>query len=673
MYNKRFQQLNEPLQADEALIQDTLRRAERRMTWRRSQGWRMAAAMAAVLFLMVAATFFTQPAPRDMIASNGEITPGTAGFTPLASAPAAQNSFDMDGMTVTLLSAITDSRQTEITIEVQGERVTSTMLMEITLSVSGTDASLRFLLLPYTCTEEGKRATFQLLLSNELKYGDGSSYIIQPDDTLRVTVSSYTHRHMGMTNWKPDWASLDGTWLLDSNPDKWGQIASAEPVFTICRNFEIAAAGMAEDGVHIVTRYRYDPDEVNFEQSTFAPGSATASLSLVDLSDQMGAVNIPGSSVAHKILAEELLYYQEFIYPLSALEMMRYGFYANVSFQYAPQLREDWSLVFPLLTIRRATTANTYVSNPTTSPVASAAASSAADELLLMYVPDLAEAFVPVGLRTEHDGITFEVISVCLKDGKPYILCSYTGNQIDKNTTAHIQLDSKLFSQYTIAGSYDEASQVRYHLTLPSRGVKMQPGDTLDISLHHIELTPSYTYTRHDQLDLAAQSDHPLTQIVEASSMTYPEGYPFDVSAPIIAGKPLPTTVLSPGEPLLSFSDGMTISAAGIIGGKLHVQTCVPRVEISYEYIGQSGTTLDSRHLSLSVMPRAAEEYSQEYLDLVQTVISWTDEANSCFYAEYVLRIDPSELKDYVLRSISRGTGELIDGEWSLSFPIPTP
>lgn len=85
MYNKQFQQLNEPLHADEALIRDTLQRAERRLSHQRSQGWRMAAVMAGVLFLVVAVAFFTQPAPEDVVASNGALPGPTEALSPLKS------------------------------------------------------------------------------------------------------------------------------------------------------------------------------------------------------------------------------------------------------------------------------------------------------------------------------------------------------------------------------------------------------------------------------------------------------------------------------------------------------------------------------------------------------------------------------------------------------------
>lgn len=297
--------------------------------------------------------------------------------------------------------------------------------------------------------------------------------------------------------------------------------------------------------------------------------------------------------------------------------------------------------------------------------------------ILARHYPDRAGQFQPVNQICEQGGITLEIVQAYVKDGAVNIVAGLRGEGVDEHTRTYFDLhptNGKRFVSIEISGGFfDEETGTQYYV-LSGTGEGDRPlavGDTLTVSIFNLSIYNNGGITVYDEIDLTALSVDPPTKTVQATGLSFS-----DAAKDIVINPPSDHQVLIPTEPIIQFTDQIAVTAAGLIDGKLHVQTRTPRIPLTYETSEIRWATYE-RHSCLAYLANrgatASTEYTEEEMLLMETKLSWTDESEDYFYNEYIFRPAADELDRYVLRTVHHTSGEYPEGEWSVTFTLTEP
>ena len=269
-------------------------------------------------------------------------------------------------------------------------------------------------------------------------------------------------------------------------------------------------------------------------------------------------------------------------------------------------------------------------------------------QIVFSFSPAVAQALKPVKLSCEDQGIRMEVVSAAIYENEAVIYISLqdlTGNRIDETTD--------LFDSYRINRpfasaascsfvSFDKETGTAAFLIHISRldNEKIE-GDKITFSFSEFLSQKNKFEEELSGLDLskvttAEESRRP--ESVRGGGGVVPVDYGIDCLVPVAGG------ILSP-------VDGVTITNAGFIDNKLHIQIYFKDI-LSYDNHGYVDL--------LDEAGNRAEYYSIEF---------WDDEKVGS-YNEIVYDISPKDVENYRAYGYFVTCKNRTKGNWQVTFPL---
>lgn len=274
-----------------------------------------------------------------------------------------------------------------------------------------------------------------------------------------------------------------------------------------------------------------------------------------------------------------------------------------------------------------------------------------APQLLYAVSPRLAQSLKPVRKVCVDGGIQLEVVSAAIQDDTAEIYVSLKdleGDRVDETTD--------LFDSYEIQDSYDSAAGCHYV------GYDEETGAaSFLISIRHMDgekfQQDKVTFTMSRFLShkttfegVLADVDLSTANLTPETQMGVPECGASGALVETLAGKM--RFLQGEGKSLSAPTEGVTVTAMGYIGGKLHIQ-------VHYE-----DTLRTDNHGWLSL-----QSSEGELLQAEGTASFW-DEEQSGHYYDYVFDVPCTELGDYGLYGEFTTCDRLTEGHWSVTFPL---
>ncbi len=283
------------------------------------------------------------------------------------------------------------------------------------------------------------------------------------------------------------------------------------------------------------------------------------------------------------------------------------------------------------------------------------AAANNADIYHLMYMvsPAVAQYFSPVQMSCEDNGIKMEVVSASVIDNEIQVYITMQDIETDR-----ISGPIDLNDSYTINSPFDTVG----HCSFVGYDEKTEKATFLvsveiwdDMKIENSKITFSvrnflnnkHHYTDVEipvQLDkLSPDVGTQKVQITGAGGTGWNRGENFD------------GTVLMPGAPLENFSvDGVAITGAGYINGKLHIQTAV---------------TDRNRNDNHGLMYLINENGNRE--EYIYSVTFKESKGNTTIsYDEYVFDVTQDKISAYNLYGEFWTASGYTEGNWSVTFRI---
>ena len=269
-------------------------------------------------------------------------------------------------------------------------------------------------------------------------------------------------------------------------------------------------------------------------------------------------------------------------------------------------------------------------------------------QALFNISPGVAQTLKPVKLSCENQGIRMEVLSAAIYENEAVInisLQDLTDNRIDETTD--------LFDSYSINRPFDSAASCTF--------VSFDEGTGMATFLIHIsqldnekiegdKITFSFTefLSQKNTFD-GILSELDLSKVTAAKETQRPKSirggggmgfvnYETDCLVPIVGG------ILSP-------VDGVTITNAGFIDNKLHIQIYFEDI-LSYDNHGYIDL--------LDEAGNKAEYYS----------ISFWDDEKVGSYDEIVYDISPEDIESYQAYGYFVTCKNRTKGNWQVTFPL---
>lgn len=289
-----------------------------------------------------------------------------------------------------------------------------------------------------------------------------------------------------------------------------------------------------------------------------------------------------------------------------------------------------------------------------------AAASDAGYMLMHAVAPSAAQFFTPVRRTDEDQGIRMEVESAYIHGDTAEIHISFQDLDSDR-----IDATTDLYDSYSInrpfsssggcfpQGFDEESGKVRFQLLITEWGSQRIEGKKITFSVREL-LCKKRTYDNIEiPLDLSGIGPATETTKVEYSGGDMPEGYDPHSGEPY---EPYMIRVLEPGEPRKEFPvDGMALTGIGYIDSKLHIQTVTTdpsAVDNHGFFFLNDGDGNIVRGERIVYFRKDAEDYNQPS------------------YQDHIFNVPQEELSRYRLYGWFQTGGELIQGNWRITFPL---
>lgn len=289
-------------------------------------------------------------------------------------------------------------------------------------------------------------------------------------------------------------------------------------------------------------------------------------------------------------------------------------------------------------------------------------------ELMRRVSPELAQSFRLVQKTDEKLGIRMEVASVYLHENElqAYItLKDLEGNRIGETTD--------LFNSYSVNMPYpgyggggwepvdfdEETGKAVFLVTLgllpDSEG---NPRDIADLAGKKITLFLGRILSGAVEYDdwkvevpWSAVQAEPETALMRLSGGPAPKIVKGDAEDPRPSTEMLKPAAPDSGE----IVEGIFFMGMGYIDGMLHIQTAVP------DY------AKNDNHCELFLMDQAG---NRRYYDYKVSAAGNTGDTKGTMYQDCIFEISPDELEDYTLHGHFVTTGDCLEGNWSVTFPV---
>ena len=270
--------------------------------------------------------------------------------------------------------------------------------------------------------------------------------------------------------------------------------------------------------------------------------------------------------------------------------------------------------------------------------------------------PSTAQFFKPVQMSCEDQGIRMEVVASYIHEDTAEIYIAMQDLEGDR-----LSASTDLFDSYSIHAPFDcsshcalagydpETKTATFLITVEQWNQRKIEGEKLTFSVRQfLGRKEDYAGTI---LDLDGVSLNRTTQMVELRGIDGNLAADWESD-----GMPQRLSALQPGAPLISPTDGVTVTGIGYLDGALHVQ-------LYFEDILKT-----DNHGFVSLVNKDTGE-RVEY----DGSLSFFDEAQAGSYADFVFSGIPAEqLGNYELYGEFVTSSGSIQGNWSVTFPIQT-
>lgn len=271
-------------------------------------------------------------------------------------------------------------------------------------------------------------------------------------------------------------------------------------------------------------------------------------------------------------------------------------------------------------------------------------------QLMYMVSPDIAQFFMPMQKSDEDNGIRLEVVSAYIHDNIAEVYLTIqdlTDNRVDATTDLY---DSYSINQPFNSSStckfvgFDTQSQTATFLVTISDWTDRDiSGDKITFSLKGFLSNKMYYKDILIPIDLA---DIPITEKTKTVSLTGSSGIKLSDT----------TTALIPSDPQSEFPvEGIELTGAGYVDGKLHLQTAV-----------ENNLEKDN-HGFFYLMDSSGERLEHTYSISFR---EQTENSDAIDYQEYVFDISPDNIGEYKLYGYFVTSGRWTEGNWRVTFPL---
>lgn len=285
-------------------------------------------------------------------------------------------------------------------------------------------------------------------------------------------------------------------------------------------------------------------------------------------------------------------------------------------------------------------------------PALAAAGNESAYEMLYSIAPGVAQKLKPVQVACEDQGIEMRVVAAQVENETAQILVSMrdtAGSRLDETTD--------LFDSYSIHTPYDQTGScelvdfnsdtrtVTFLLTIEQMKHVLIPGDKITFSVKELLTGKTHSEERLTQIDTANLSE--ITDFIENLDI---RGYGSATEEAVDEKEP--QLMMSDESNSMKLENGVTLSGYGLVDGKLHVQ-------VRYADILNT-----DNHGDIYL-----KSNSGEILNCEKSISFW-DESGVDSYEEYIFLVTAEEISNYEVWGEFWTGGELIEGDWQVTFPI---
>ncbi len=294
-------------------------------------------------------------------------------------------------------------------------------------------------------------------------------------------------------------------------------------------------------------------------------------------------------------------------------------------------------------------------------PIATAAGSENAYELLYMIAPPVAQTFKPVQQSCTYNGIEMKVISAKIEGSKAEAMLSIRdleGDRLDENTDLfdsyhfHLPFDGVGTCSFS---HYDAETHTAFFIVSNERTDGKDITDSkITFSIHQIITHKTRTEGFIEDIDLANAPNEPVTFGFDDDSVAWCSGFGVNSIHAEIPDESSFRRLETPDIPIASpVPESIDIMAYGIVDGELHIQ------------MRMNDNQHTDNHGSVYLKDADGNEHSSEY----SFGFKFSDTPSDS-YEEYVFGISPERLADYRLYGEYVTAPPGIEGDWEVTFTV---
>ncbi len=281
----------------------------------------------------------------------------------------------------------------------------------------------------------------------------------------------------------------------------------------------------------------------------------------------------------------------------------------------------------------------------------------AAYKILYAASPKIAQELKPVRMSSEDNGIKMEVISAYINGDKAEIYISMqdmTGERIDVTTDLFdsYSINRPFYSSATCERiSYDEESNTAtFMISITQWGGKEIGGEKITFTVDKFLSNKQEYHDKIRQIDLSKVNRSPQTQTdVNIRGWSTQRDISLDDFS---KGPEYIHYLTATSEGSFSPVNGVTVTGAGFIAGKLHIQAY-------YENILET-----DNHGFFRLVNAEGDEISSE------ASVSFWDSERIGSYEEYIFDVSPHEINNCTLYGDFWTCNSLTNGDWQVTFPL---
>ncbi len=294
-------------------------------------------------------------------------------------------------------------------------------------------------------------------------------------------------------------------------------------------------------------------------------------------------------------------------------------------------------------------------------PIATAAGSKNAYELLYMIAPSVAQTFKPVQRSCTYNGIEMEVISAKIDGSKAEAMLSIRdleGDRLDETADLfdsyhfHLPFDGVGTCSFS---HYDAETHTAFYIVSEERTDGKDITDSkITFSIHQIITHKTKTEGFAEGIDLANAPNEPVTLGFDDESKVYCNSFGWNNLSAEEPDESSFRRLETPDVPIASpVPESIDIMAYGIVDGLLHVQ------------IRMNDNLHTDNHGFIRLKDANGNEYSSDY----SYGFKFSDSPSDS-YEEYVFGISPEKLADYRLYGEYVTAPPCIEGDWEVTFTV---